>query len=141
MQQIYRRYTKSGSFKDKTECAPSGYYFLPVYDRGEYILKLEPPRGWSFEPTEIALNIDGSGKDPCSKGEDIFFTFTGFGITGKVVLAVKTNNKAQPKGISVSLYDQQNKTRLGSTVTSDDGVFSFTPIKPGKYVLVASHPT
>lgn len=35
------RYTKAGSLKDFTECAPnSGYYFLPLYDKGEYILKV-----------------------------------------------------------------------------------------------------
>ncbi|XP_058808695.1 BOS complex subunit NOMO1 [Phymastichus coffea] len=133
--------TKSGSVKDHTECAPNtGYYFLPVYDKGEYILKLEPPRGWSFEPNEVALNIDGSSTDSCSQGKDINFIFKGFGITGKVV---SSSSKASTgvKGISVLLYDQSNKTRLGSTVTSEGGSFSFTPVQPGKYILVTSHPT
>ena len=35
------RYTKQGSLKDQTECAPNGYYFLPLYDKGEYVLKVE----------------------------------------------------------------------------------------------------
>lgn len=35
------RFTKTGSVKDQTEAAPnSGYYFLPLYDRGEYVLKV-----------------------------------------------------------------------------------------------------
>lgn len=35
------RFTKTGSLKDQTECAPNnGYYFLPLYDKGEYILKV-----------------------------------------------------------------------------------------------------
>lgn len=111
---------------------------MPVYDKGEYILKLEPPRGWSFEPNEVAVNIDGSSSDLCSQGKDINFVFKGFGITGKVV---SSTPKAGVKGISVLLYDQNNKTRLGSTVTSEGGSFSFTPVQPGKYILVASHPT
>ncbi|XP_014218232.1 nodal modulator 1 [Copidosoma floridanum] len=139
---VVKLYTKSGSLKGQIECAPNtGYYFLPVYDKGEYVLKLEPPRGWSFNATKVELNIDGSEEDHCSQGRDINFFFTGFGITGKVVAATKTKTASQLKGISVSLHDQHNKSRLGLAVTSDDGVFSFTPIQPGKYVLVASHPS
>jgi hypothetical protein len=114
---------------------------LPVYDKGEYLLKLEPPRGWSFEPTEVVLNIDDSKTDFCSQGKDINFIFKGFGITGKVVTTILSKNRLYPKGISVLLYDQSNKTLLRSTVTSEGGSFSFTPVQPGKYVLVSNHPT
>ncbi|XP_025074789.1 nodal modulator 3 [Pogonomyrmex barbatus] len=79
-----RLYTKTGSLKDQTECAPNtGYYFLPLYDKGEYVLKVDPPRGWSFEPIEVSLNVDGI-TDDCSQGKDINFTFKGFGITGRI---------------------------------------------------------
>jgi hypothetical protein len=44
---------------------------------------VDPPRGWSFEPTEVALNVDGV-TDDCSQGNDINFIFKGFGITGRV---------------------------------------------------------
>ena len=126
--------------KDQTECAPNtGYYFLPVYDKGEYILKLEPPRGWSFEPSQVELTIDDSEKDLCSQGKDINFVFKGFGITGKVLSSSKVI--AGPKGVSVSLYDEYNKTHLATTITSEGGAFSFTPVQPGKYVLLATHPT
>jgi len=38
---FFCRYTKQGSLKDHTDCAPNnGYYFLPLYDKGEYILKV-----------------------------------------------------------------------------------------------------
>lgn len=114
---------------------------MPIYDKGEYSLKLEPPIGWSFEPTEVAVNIGNSKTDLCSSGKDINFIFKGFGITGKVITAAASKTAVGPKGVSVSLYDQNNKTRLGSTVTSEIGAFSFTPVQPGKYVLVCSHPT
>ncbi|EFN79110.1 nodal modulator 3 isoform X2 [Harpegnathos saltator] len=130
-------YTKTGSLKDQTECAPNnGYYFLPLYDKGEYILKVDPPRGWSFEPTEVALNVDGI-TDDCSQGKDINFTFKGFGITGRVI---SLGTDSGPKGITISLYTESNKqVPVRSTVTTDGGIFYFTPIQPGKYVLVATH--
>lgn len=38
---FFCRYTKQGSLKDHTDCAPkNGYYFLPLYDKGEYVLKV-----------------------------------------------------------------------------------------------------
>ena len=131
-------YTKAGSLKDYTECAPNnGYYFLPLYDKGEYVLKVDPPRGWSFEPTEVSLNVDGQN-DACSQGKDINFTFKGFGITGKVI---SLGSDLGPKGITVTLYNESDKqVPVGTTVTAEGGTFYFTPIQPGQYVLVASHP-
>ncbi|KAG7199506.1 hypothetical protein KM043_014125 [Ampulex compressa] len=132
-------YTKAGSLKDHTECAPNnGYYFLPLYDKGEYVLKVDPPRGWSFEPTEVYLNIDGA-TDICSRGTDVNFTFKGFGITGRII---SLGTDSGPKGVTISLYNESNKqTSVGTTLTAEGGTFYFTPIQPGKYVLVASHPT
>lgn len=69
------RFTKQGSLKDKTDCSPSnGYYFLPVYDRGEYTLQISPPPGWSFEPEQIDIVFDGK-TDLCSLGKDVNFSF------------------------------------------------------------------
>ncbi|XP_012278866.1 nodal modulator 3 isoform X2 [Orussus abietinus] len=131
-------YTKSGSLKDQTECAPiNGYYFLPLYDKGEYVLKVDPPRGWSFEPTEVLLNVDGSS-DLCSQGVDINFTFKGFGITGWVI---SDGSNSGPQGVTISLYNENNKqTPVGTTITAPGGTFYFTPIQPGKYTLIATHP-
>ncbi|CAK9802616.1 Nodal modulator 3 [Anthophora quadrimaculata] len=132
-------YTKAGSLKDSTECAPNnGYYFLPLYDKGEYVLKVDPPRGWSFEPTEVLLNVDGT-MDACSQGKDINFTFKGFGITGKVN---SLGSESGPKGVTVTLYKESNQqVPVDTTVTMEGGIFYFTPIQPGQYMLVVSHPT
>ncbi|GBP38174.1 Nodal modulator 1 [Eumeta japonica] len=131
----YYSYTKEGSLKEKTECAPTnGYYFLPLYEKGEYVLKVHPPAGWSFEPSEVNLIVDGS-TDQCSTGQDINFAFNGFGITGKVITA---GQKQGPSGVSVQLINEKGVTR--NTVTSIGGDFHFTPVIPGKYTVKASHP-
>ncbi|RVE54505.1 hypothetical protein evm_000990 [Chilo suppressalis] len=127
-------YTKEGSLKEKTECAPTnGYYFLPLYEKGDYILKVHPPAGWSFEPSQVSLVIDGT-TDQCSTGQDINFVFNGFGITGKVITA---GQKQGPRGINVQLVNEKGEVR--NTVTAAGGDFYFTPVIPGKYTLKASH--
>lgn len=41
--------TKDGSVKYTTESSPvNGYYMIPIYNKGEYILQVNPPPGWSF---------------------------------------------------------------------------------------------
>uniref|UniRef100_A0A1Y1NI64 SD-repeat containing protein B domain-containing protein n=1 Tax=Photinus pyralis TaxID=7054 RepID=A0A1Y1NI64_PHOPY len=129
-----RIYTKQGILKDQTSCAPNnGYYFIPLYDKGDYILKLQPPPGWSFSPTEVALEIDGS-TDLCSQGKDINFVFQGFGITGKVESF--QGNGYGPAGIEVELKHANHVRR---TVTTDGGSFFFTPVFPGQYSVTVSH--
>ncbi|CAF3870395.1 unnamed protein product [Rotaria magnacalcarata] len=76
--------TKDGIPIYTTEAAPvNGYYMIPVYEHGEYILKLLPPPGWSFEPTQFELNIDGE-TDSCTLNYDLNFVFKGFGLAGRV---------------------------------------------------------
>ena len=41
-------FTESGLLKYSTECAPNGYYFIPVYDKGSFYLQIEGPTGWAF---------------------------------------------------------------------------------------------
>ncbi|KAM7342613.1 BOS complex subunit NOMO1 [Cochliomyia hominivorax] len=125
--------TKQGALKDKTDCSPSnGYYFLPIYDKGEYILKISPPPGWSFEPEEVKLNFNGQS-DICSLGKDVNFVFKGFGITGKVALG-----SGGAKGVKVELRSEDGKD-VRNTISDINGIFSFTPIIPGKYIVKATH--
>ncbi|KAJ0182846.1 hypothetical protein K1T71_002215 [Dendrolimus kikuchii] len=127
-------YNKAGSLKEKTECAPTnGYYFLPLYEKGEYVLKVHPPAGWSFEPSQVDLTIDGV-TDQCSTGQDINFAFNGFGITGRVITAGRQEG---PSGIAVQLVNDKGEVR--NTVTTVGGDFHFTPVIPGKYTVKASH--
>lgn len=108
-------------------------YMIPVYERGEYILKLLPPSGWSFEPTQIELNIDGE-TDPCTLNHDLNFLFKGFGLAGRVCLKSihfygyelwffqvisAGSTSGGPAGVTLSLY-QDNK-KLNETKSKIDG--------------------
>lgn len=118
--------------KDKTDCSPSnGYYFVPVYDKGEYILKVSPPPGWSFEPETIPINFDGK-TDICSQGKDVNFVFKGFGITGTIVGV--NGASTGTKDVDVELRSNDGKD-IRRTTSDINGIFYFTPVIPGKYTI------
>ncbi|XP_052805284.1 nodal modulator 1-like [Mya arenaria] len=128
-------YTPHKSIKYQTDCAPNtGYYLIPLYDKGDFVLKVEPPAGWSFEPESVELHVDGE-KDPCSLGQDINFVFTGFSLNGKVV---SKGQKFGPEGVLVNLFKAGSKDILQSTKTTQDGSYQFTKVLPGKYDVRAS---
>lgn len=128
-------YNPQGSLKMKTDCSPSnGYYFIPLYDKGDYVLKVIPPPGWSFEPEQVPVRFDGTS-DVCSQGKDVNFIFKGFGITGRVEIY---QQQTGAKGVQVELRSETNE-KIGQTVTDTNGVFSFTPIKSGRYVIRVRH--
>ena len=53
-------YSRAGALKYETDCAPNnGYFFIPVYEKGEYVIKVAPPLGWKFSPSEVAIDING----------------------------------------------------------------------------------
>ncbi|XP_028401177.1 nodal modulator 1-like [Dendronephthya gigantea] len=128
-------YTKQGILKYKTDCAPNnGYFLIPLYDKGDFVLKVEPPQGWSFDPLSVDLHIDGT-TDKCTKGEDINFIFTGFTMSGKVV---SKGRQIGPSGVKILLKNEGSERE---TKTTEEGFFSFSRVLPGKYSLAASHPT
>ncbi|CAG9855021.1 unnamed protein product [Phyllotreta striolata] len=129
--------TKQGIVKDKTTAAPNnGYYFVPLYDKGEMLLELSPPPGWSFEPKNVALNIDGE-TDLCSQGKDINFIFKGFGITGKIDSLGSQATDAGPEGVTIKLESDDD---IRTTISDKDGNFFFTPVYPKKYKVSITHP-
>lgn len=128
--------TKERIVKYTTEASPvNGYYMIPVYAKGEYILQVNPPPGWSFEPTEIPVNVDGE-TDACTKNEDINFFFKGFGLSGKVV----TNGDVRMNGPSeIKLNLISNNKIIDSTLSSNDGSYYFSNVMPGAYQIEAQH--
>lgn len=95
---------------------------------GEYVLKISPPPGWSFEPKQYEINFDGKN-DICSQGKDVNFVFEGFGITGKIV---GINGNA--KDVNVELRSHSG-TDVRKTVSDINGIFYFTPVIPGQYTI------
>ena len=102
-------FSKAGSLKFETECAPNnGYFFIPVYEHGTYSIKVAPPLGWKFSPSEVVVNIDGVN-DECSTNKDINFNFDGFGVVGRVITA---GTDSGPSGVSISLKSGNLQAKL-----------------------------
>ncbi|XP_063960103.1 BOS complex subunit NOMO1-like isoform X2 [Lytechinus pictus] len=134
---MVKLYTRQGALKYQTDCAPNnGYFMIPVYDRGDFILKLEPPSGWSFEPTSVDLKIDGEN-DPCSQGKDINFFFKGYTVSGKVVSKGK---KDGPEGVLISIKPKDKDVAM-ETRTKTGGVYNIPNVLPGDFIITASHPS
>ncbi|XP_041789100.1 LOW QUALITY PROTEIN: nodal modulator 1 [Chelmon rostratus] len=131
-------YTKQGSLKYQTDCAPiNGYFMIPLYDKGDFVLKIEPPLGWSFEPTSVDLHVDGVS-DICTKEEDINFVFTGFSVSGTVL---SKGHLLGPAGVEVRLSRVGTEETLQSVVTQPGGKYTFLKVLPGSYDITAAHPS
>lgn len=107
---------------------------MPIYDKGEYVLNVSPPPGWSFEPEKIEINFDGK-TDDCSLGKDVNFVFKGFGITGTIYGA---DHVTGTKNVNVELRSIDGQD-VRQTISDFRGVFSFTPVVPGEYIVKVSH--
>ncbi|KAF7804939.1 nodal modulator 1 [Senna tora] len=132
--------TVDGLVKDSTQCAPNGYYFMPVYDKGSFVIKINGPEGWSWDPEKVPVVVDDNG---CNGNEDINFRFTGFAISGRVVGAVGGESclvkNGGPSNVEVELLSPSGDL-VSSVLTSSSGSYLFTNIIPGRYELLASHP-
>ncbi|KAF9688176.1 hypothetical protein SADUNF_Sadunf02G0169900 [Salix dunnii] len=132
--------TVDGLVKERTQCAPNGYYFIPVYDKGSFVIKINGPEGWSWDPEKFPVVVDDMG---CNRNEDINFRFTGFTISGRVVGAVGGEScsakNGGPSNVNVELLSP-NDDLIYSIVTSPDGSYLFKNVIPGKYKVRASHP-
>ncbi|KAL3685286.1 hypothetical protein R1sor_003308 [Riccia sorocarpa] len=134
-------HTLDGLIKDRTQCAPNGYYYLPVYDRGTFVLKIKGPEGWTFEPEQVTALVDHKG---CNSNDDINFRYTGFTVSGKVLGASGGASCAGtdgPGGVTVTaVRDGDGDEEKVTVVTSPGGSYTFKNLHPGKYKLSASHP-
>ncbi|XAR61425.1 hypothetical protein NMG60_11035120 [Bertholletia excelsa] len=126
--------------KDRTQCAPNGYYFIPVYDKGSFLVKIKGPEGWSWDPDQVPVIVDDTG---CNANKDINFRFTGFTLSGRVLGAVGgescSNKDGGPSNVNVELLSPMDDI-VSSVLTSATGSYLFTNIIPGKYKLHASRP-
>uniref|UniRef100_A0A2P2M7K7 Nodal modulator 1 n=1 Tax=Rhizophora mucronata TaxID=61149 RepID=A0A2P2M7K7_RHIMU len=132
--------TLDGLVKDRTQCAPNGYYFIPVYDKGSFVISISGPEGWSWDPEKVPIVVDDSG---CNHNEDINFQFTGFTLSGRVVGAVGgescSDKNGGPSNVNVELLSHTGDV-ISSVATSPLGIYLFKNVIPGQYKLRASHP-
>ncbi|RMC17742.1 hypothetical protein DUI87_05407 [Hirundo rustica rustica] len=123
-------YTKHGTLKYQTDCAPNnGYFMIPLYDKFH--------RSSLPEPTSVDIHVDGIN-DICTKGGDINFVFTGFSVNGKVLSKGQTLG---PAGVQVVLRNAGSDLNIQATITQPGGKFAFFKVLPGEYEIFASHPT
>lgn len=129
-------YTKQGALKYQTECAPiNGYFMIPLYDKGDFVLRIDPPQGWSFEPSTVELHVDGV-TDVCTNEQDINFFFTGFSVMGTVL---SKGHARGPAGVEVTLTNSENKDVLQTVITQAGGEYTFSKVLPGNYDITANH--
>ncbi|CAI2354984.1 unnamed protein product [Caenorhabditis sp. 36 PRJEB53466] len=114
--------TVEGHLKHEEEVNPSnGYFMIPVYNKGQYILKVSSPAGYFFEPDTIDIKIDGVS-DACSTNQDLIFELKGFSVRGVV--------DGAPPGLLLVLT--QNGEKIDSTVTQEGGKYEMKA-PSGKY--------
>lgn len=132
--------TVDGLVKDRTQCAPNGYYFIPVYDKGSFVVTVKGPDGWSWNPARVPVIVDQNG---CNADADINFQLTGFVLSGKVRGAVGgkscSSKHVGPSNVKVELLSPDSAL-ISSVLTSESGHYSFKNVMPGMYHLRASHP-
>ena len=50
--------TSTGQVKESSECAPNGYYLIPIYEtKGSYRLQVQGPNGWNFGKIASKITI------------------------------------------------------------------------------------
>ena len=131
---VIKLITDDGLIKEKTECEPTGVYFLPIYDKGSYKLTIEGPVGWSFEPNHYDIIINEEDNE-CMGGKDLNFVFTGFSLSGRVI---GEDCKKGPKDVKVTLQGEQENR---FTQTNENGEYTFENVLPSQYLLTVSHPS
>ncbi|XP_074267787.1 uncharacterized protein LOC141591371 [Silene latifolia] len=132
--------TLDGLVKDRTQCAPNGYYFIPVYDKGSFMIKIKGPKGWTWDPDMASVVVDQMG---CNGNEDINFRFTGFSVSGRVLGVVGgdscVSKEGGPSNVAVELFSSADDL-VSSVYTSSTRDYFFKNVTPGRYKLRASHP-
>ena len=125
--------SKNGAVRAETECAPNGYYYIPMYEEGKFDLRLEGPPGWIFSPAEVEVSSDAQGA--CAMGKDIDFVIAGFALAGRVLTLGADDG---PAGVQMVLTGSDGQAL--TTETAVGGVFSFQDAPQGQFTLTASHP-
>jgi hypothetical protein len=118
--------------RDEMPCAPNGYFFFELADRGEFSVAVKQSSGWNVEPVSgyTLANVQAC------EGRDLNFSLTGFSVSGTVTAHGISQG---PSGVSISLTSSAG-TPIASGMTGPGGAFTLPNIPTGVYSLTASHP-
>ncbi|KAK8818259.1 hypothetical protein WA556_006079 [Blastocystis sp. ATCC 50177/Nand II] len=123
-----------GYVQEQTECSPQGYFFIPIYDIGEYSLTIAAKDGWYVSPRSFAVSLSEEGSVVGCEDKTVF-EITGFHLSGHTHHAASA---MATKGIRVSLLSTDNHV-LKSVETDENGDYNFENVPSGEYVLKAEH--
>ncbi|CAD6199350.1 unnamed protein product [Caenorhabditis auriculariae] len=114
--------TPEGHLKHEEELNPqNGYFMIPVYNKGQYSLRVASPEGYYFDPEIFSFKLDGE-TDPCTKNKDIIFNLKSFSVSGVVDGAVA----------GLPLVLTKNGEKVDTTLTEEGGKYKMKA-PPGKY--------
>lgn len=157
-------FSSSGFLKHETECAPNGYFFVPLYDRDTYTVRVQTTDGWAFAPAEQTvrggLRCPRRARPhwPCSGQIAMPFALTpahpnslnplpwcwyaqiapGDDDINFAITGFRlTARVAGAQGVTVTLKGARGEV---SATSSDNGDVVFDNVAPGAYTATASHP-
>eukprot|EP01104_Vermistella_antarctica_P018692 TRINITY_DN7018_c0_g2_i2.p1 TRINITY_DN7018_c0_g2~~TRINITY_DN7018_c0_g2_i2.p1 ORF type:complete len:828 (-),score=227.82 TRINITY_DN7018_c0_g2_i2:102-2585(-) len=129
----------SGVVKDTTECSPNGYYYMPVYEQGSFVVRVKGPASWSFDKDEVPVVVTAA---TCNEGQDLNFDVSGFAVSGSVSVdntAGRCASSDRVPGVLVSLASPTADIPTKEVASEVDGSYKFDNVLPGVYTLSASH--
>uniref|UniRef100_A0A914N9P2 ER membrane protein complex subunit 7 beta-sandwich domain-containing protein n=1 Tax=Meloidogyne incognita TaxID=6306 RepID=A0A914N9P2_MELIC len=117
-------FTSQGNLKYEAECNPqNGYFLIPIYNKGKYLVKIIASDGYVFEPKLYEIEIGNNGG--CS--EELNFNLTGLKISGKIL-------DGEDSSLVLGIFKQEDGELVGKTIVDKDGNYNFVTW-PGKYVI------
>uniref|UniRef100_A0A915NIJ2 ER membrane protein complex subunit 7 beta-sandwich domain-containing protein n=1 Tax=Meloidogyne floridensis TaxID=298350 RepID=A0A915NIJ2_9BILA len=95
----------------------SGYFLIPIFNKGKYLVKIFAPDGYVF------VEIGNNGG--CS--EELNFTLTGLEISGRIL-------NGEDSSLVLGLFKQEDGELVGKTIVDKDGNYNFVAC-PGVYFI------
>ncbi len=118
--------------RDEMPCAPNGYFFFELADRGGFSVAVKQSSGWNVEPAAgyVLENVQAC------EGKDLNFSLTGFAVTGTVTAHGLSHG---PAGVGISLT-LGNGAVVATSMTGPGGTFILPNIPTGSFTVTATHP-
>lgn len=121
----------------ETDCAPNGYFFIPVPRPGKYLVKARGTQGWSFTPGQKSIDC---GSELCHSGKDVIFEVEGFSVKGKIQSTGVDGCLSEAHLDSILMVLELANGGPSTKVNCDrNGGFNFEGVMPGNYVISAEH--